>query len=79
VVYAGYSYYGYGNLVVIDHGNGWQSLYAHLNDIYVVCGQSIYQGTTIASLGNTGNSSGSHLHFELIYGSAKVNPWDFLQ
>jgi LysM repeat protein len=78
VVFAGLSNYGYGNLVVVDHGNGWQSLYAHLNDIYVVCGQSVYQGTQIATLGNTGNSSGSHLHFELIYGTVRVNPWDFL-
>jgi LysM repeat protein len=78
VVYSGWSYNGYGNLVVIDHGNGWQSLYAHLNDIYVGCGESVYQGTMLGGLGTTGNSSGPHLHFELIYGSSKVNPWDFL-
>jgi len=77
VVYAGWSYFGYGNLVVIDHGQ-WQTLYAHLSDYYVVCGQSVFQGTTIAALGNTGNSSGSHLHFELMYLSAKVNPWDYV-
>ncbi len=78
VVYAGWSNNGYGNLVVIDHGNEWQSLYAHLNDIYVSCGQSVYQGNSIGALGTTGASSGPHLHFELIYGTAKVNPWDFL-
>ena len=78
IVYAGWSYNGYGNLVVVDHGNGWQSLYAHLNDIYVSCGESVFQGTILGGLGTTGNSSGPHLHFELIYGSAKVNPWDFL-
>jgi murein DD-endopeptidase MepM/ murein hydrolase activator NlpD len=78
IVYSGWSYNGYGNLVVVDHGNGWQSLYAHLNDIYVSCGESVFQGTPVGELGNTGNSSGPHLHFELIYGSAKVNPWDFL-
>jgi murein DD-endopeptidase MepM/ murein hydrolase activator NlpD len=78
VVYSGWSYNGYGNLVVVDHGNGWQSLYAHLNDIYVGCGDSVYQGTVLGGLGTTGNSSGPHLHFELIYGSTKVNPWDFL-
>jgi len=78
VVYAGWSYSGYGNLVVIDHGNGWQSLYAHLNDYFVECGLSVYQGATIATMGNSGNSSGSHLHFELSYISAKVNPWNFL-
>ena len=79
VVYAGWSNYGYGNLVVIDHGNGWQSLYAHLNSINVGCGQSVNQGQGIGGLGNTGNSSGAHLHFELIYVGVKVNPWNFLQ
>lgn len=79
VVYSGWSYNGYGNLVVVDHGNGWQSLYAHLNDVIVGCGESVFQGTTLGGLGTTGNSSGPHLHFELILGSAKVNPWDFLQ
>jgi murein DD-endopeptidase MepM/ murein hydrolase activator NlpD len=78
VVYSGWSNNGYGNLVVVDHGNGWQSLYAHLNEIYVGCGESVYQGTVLGGIGTTGNSSGPHLHFELIYGSAKVNPWDFL-
>ena len=78
VVYAGWSYSGYGNLVVIDHGNQWQSLYAHLDTVYVGCGESVFQGATIATMGNTGNSSGSHLQFEMLYGSAKVNPWNFL-
>ncbi|OQX61180.1 MAG: hypothetical protein B5M51_08480 [Anaerolinea sp. 4484_236] len=79
IVYSGWSNYGYGNLVVVDHGNGWQSLYAHLNSISVGCGQSVYQGTPIGALGSTGNSSGPHLHFELIYLSQRVNPWNFLQ
>ncbi len=79
VVYAGWSNYGYGNLVVIDHGNGWQTLYAHLNNIYVGCGQSVNQGEAIGGLGTTGNSSGPHLHFEMIYMGTKVNPHDFLQ
>ena len=78
VVYAGWSNYGYGNLVVVDHGNGWQSLYAHLHSIGAGCGQSVYQGTPIGLLG-TGNSTGAHLHFELIYGTQRVNPWNFLQ
>jgi murein DD-endopeptidase MepM/ murein hydrolase activator NlpD len=79
VVYSGWSNYGYGNLVVIDHGNGWQTLYAHLNTISVGCGQSVNQGQLIGGLGTTGNSSGPHLHFEMIYSGTKVNPWDFLQ
>ena len=79
VVYAGWSNYGYGNLVVIDHGNGWQTLYAHLNNIFVGCGQSVFPGDVVGALGTTGNSSGPHLHFEMIYLGVKVNPWDFLQ
>jgi murein DD-endopeptidase MepM/ murein hydrolase activator NlpD len=79
VVYAGWSNYGYGNLVVVDHGNGWQTLYAHLNSISVGCGQSVNQGQAIGGLGSTGNSSGAHLHFEMIYVGTKVNPWNFLQ
>ncbi len=79
IVYSGWSNHGYGNLVVVDHGNGWQTLYAHLNSISVGCGQSVYQGQVIGGLGTTGNSSGPHLHFEMIYLGAKVNPWNFLQ
>ena len=79
VVFAGWSQYGYGNLIVLDHGNGWQSAYAHLSAVNVGCGQSVAQGMVIGALGTTGNSTGPHLHFELrndMYG--KVNPWDFL-
>ena len=79
VVYAGWSNYGYGYLIVIDHGTGWQSAYAHLSAVGVYCGQSVFQGTVIGGLGSTGNSSGPHLHFELIYNGAKVNPLNFLQ
>jgi murein DD-endopeptidase MepM/ murein hydrolase activator NlpD len=79
IVFAGWSNFGYGNLVVIDHGNGWQSAYAHLNSISVLCGQSVFQGSTIGTLGSTGNSTGPHLHFELIYNSAKLNPLDFVR
>ncbi len=79
IVYSGWSNYGYGNLIVIDHGNGWQTLYAHLNSISVGCGQSVNQGQGIGGLGSTGNSSGPHLHFEMIYMGSKVNPWNFLQ
>lgn len=78
VVYSGWSNFGYGYLVVLDHGNGWQSLYAHLSAINVICGQSVFQGTGIGGVGSTGNSSGAHLHFELMYGTAKVNPWNYV-
>jgi murein DD-endopeptidase MepM/ murein hydrolase activator NlpD len=79
VVYAGWNDYGYGEMIVIDHGSGWQTLYGHLSQINVVCGQEVYQGDTIGLMGSTGMSTGPHLHFELRsddYG--RVNPWDFL-
>lgn len=77
IVYAGWSDYGYGYLIVIDHGNGWQSAYAHLSAVAVTCGQSVYQGGYIGALGSTGNSSGPHLHFELVINGVKVNPLDY--
>jgi LysM repeat protein len=78
VVYAGWNNWGYGNVVVINHGNGWQTLYAHLSAYNVGCGQSVFQGGVIGAIGTTGNSSGSHLHFEMMYNGTKVNPWDYL-
>lgn len=79
VVYAGWNNHGYGNVVVIDHGLGWQTLYAHIDVISVICGQSVYQGGVIGTMGSTGNSSGPHLHFEMLNESyGKVNPWNFL-
>ncbi len=79
IVYAGWNDWGYGYMVMIDHGNGWQSLYAHMSALNVVCGQSVGQGEVIGAIGSTGNSSGPHLHFELMHTQyGKVNPWDFL-
>ncbi|MFN3491023.1 MAG: peptidoglycan DD-metalloendopeptidase family protein [Anaerolineales bacterium] len=77
IVYAGWNDYGYGNMIMIDHGNGFQTLYAHLSAINVGCGQSVGQGDVIGAIGNTGRSSGSHLHFEIMAGT-KVNPWSYL-
>jgi murein DD-endopeptidase MepM/ murein hydrolase activator NlpD len=77
IVYSGWNDYGYGNMVMIDHGNGFQSLYAHLSAINVGCGQSVGQGEVVGAVGSTGRSSGSHLHFEIMAG-VKVNPWDYL-
>lgn len=79
IVYAGWNDWGYGNMIMIDHGNGWQSLYAHLNSLSVGCGQSVDMGWGIGTIGNTGKSSGSHLHFELMHSTySKVNPWSYL-
>jgi LysM repeat protein len=78
IVYAGWSDYGYGYLIVIDHGTGWQSAYAHLSAVGVSCGQSVAQGSVIGAMGSTGNSSGPHLHFELVYNGSKPNPLNYL-
>jgi murein DD-endopeptidase MepM/ murein hydrolase activator NlpD len=78
IVYAGWNNYGYGNMIMVDHGNNFQSLYAHLSGINVGCGQSVGQGELIGAIGNTGRSSGSHLHFEIRAISSYVNPWDVL-
>lgn len=79
VVYSGWSDYGYGYLIVIDHGTGWQTAYAHLSAVGVSCGQSVFQSTLIGALGNTGNSSGAHLHFEMLFNGVKVNPLNYVQ
>jgi murein DD-endopeptidase MepM/ murein hydrolase activator NlpD len=79
VVYAGWNDWGYGYMIVLDHGNGWQTLYAHLSGINVGCGQGVRQGRVIGAVGSTGNSTGAHLHFEMQsdqYG--KVNPLNFV-
>jgi len=78
IVYAGWNNYGYGNMILIDHGGGFQSLYAHLSGLNVGCGQSVGQGDVIGGIGTTGRSSGSHLHFEIMTSSYKINPWDVL-
>jgi murein DD-endopeptidase MepM/ murein hydrolase activator NlpD len=79
VVYSGWNNYGYGNVVVIDHGNGWQSLYAHLDYINYDCGAYVYEGDIIGGMGSTGNSTGPHLHFELRSSSyGRPNPMDWL-
>jgi murein DD-endopeptidase MepM/ murein hydrolase activator NlpD len=79
VVYAGWNDWGYGNVIVVDHGNGWQTLYAHLNSVDVGCGDFIsYGGQTIGTMGSTGNSSGPHLHFEMNLNGAHQNPHRYL-
>lgn len=78
IVYAGWNDWGYGNVTVIDHGNGYQTLYGHQSAIKVSCGQSVLKGALIGLMGSTGRSSGPHLHFEMWYNSSHVNPHDFL-
>ena len=71
--------YGYGNRVVIDHGNGFQTLYAHLSKIYVVPGQTVARGNAIGQMGSTGRSTGTHLHFEIRKNGAFLSPLNVLQ
>ncbi|MEW5941075.1 MAG: M23 family metallopeptidase, partial [Chloroflexota bacterium] len=78
VVYSGWNKYGYGNMLMIDHGTGFQTLYAHLNEIYRSCGESVERGQSIGAIGSTGASSGAHLHFEIRTTTYFVNPWDYL-
>jgi murein DD-endopeptidase MepM/ murein hydrolase activator NlpD len=69
---------GYGNLVVIDHGNGLATAYAHASVIVVAVGQEVAQGETVALVGSTGNSSGPHLHFEVRVNGIAVDPLLYL-
>ena len=71
--------YGYGNVVQIDHGNGYVTVYAHLSTIFVSQCQTVGQGAVIGLAGNTGNSFGAHLHFEIRVGGANINPYDIVQ
>jgi murein DD-endopeptidase MepM/ murein hydrolase activator NlpD len=79
VVYAGWNSWGYGNVIVINHGNSWQTLYAHLSTYYVNCGVSVVQGGVIGAIGSTGNADGAHLHFEMMFGGVRVNPHDYIR
>ncbi len=70
---------GYGNCVMIDHGDGVVTVYGHLNECLVSVGQYVDQGETIALSGNTGRSTGPHLHFEIRIGGSAVDPEPYLQ
>ena len=78
IVYAGANSYGYGNMIMIDHGTGFQTLYAHLSQIFVSCGQSVSKGAVIGAAGATGHASGPHLHFEVRTATAVIDPWNVL-
>lgn len=71
---------GYGNTVLIDHGNGYQTRYGHMlwGSITVYPGQYVYQGQQIGQIGSTGNSTGPHLHFEILKNGSKVNPLPYI-
>lgn len=69
---------GYGRMLIIDHGNGYRTLYAHLDSMYVAAGQSVAKGEAIGKCGTTGNSTGPHLHFEVVKDGVKRNPLNYL-
>ena len=74
-----YNRYGYGYHVIIDHGSGKQTLYAHFSRIYVKVGQRVNQGDAIGSEGSTGYSTGSHLHFEVRINGSRLNPLNYVR
>lgn len=79
VVFAGCLGYGYGCHVIVDHANGYETLYGHLSQITVSAGQAVNQGQQLGIMGCTGRCTGTHLHFEIRSGGAQLNPLDFLK
>ncbi|MBU1151362.1 M23 family metallopeptidase [Patescibacteria group bacterium] len=79
VVTSGWSPFGYGNHVIIDHGNGYRTLYGHMQALYVTVGQTVNRGDRIGKMGSTGRSTGTHLHFEVISNGVYLNPLNVLK
>ncbi len=78
VIDAGWNDGGYGNYVMIDHGNGYITLYGHASEVFVAAGDFVEQGQLIAAVGTTGDSTGNHCHFEIRYGESFLNPEDMI-
>lgn len=78
VIAANYGTTGYGNYIVIDHGDGYTSLYGHCSSLLVSAGQSVSKGQHIANAGDSGNVTGPHLHFEVRYNGEKQNPLNYI-
>ena len=70
---------GYGNCVIVDHGNGFESLYGHMSSIAVSAGQSVMAGQTLGGVGSTGNSTGPHLHLSMYQNGAAVDPLPYIE
>jgi murein DD-endopeptidase MepM/ murein hydrolase activator NlpD len=79
VVYAGDDLIGLGETVILDHGDGMSTVYAHLDNRFVDCGEQVEQGRHIGEMGNSGNSTGVHLHFEIRENDIPVDPRDYLE
>lgn len=77
VKYVGYDAGGYGRYILVDHGFGYKTRYAHLSKALVVKGQEVKRGQLIGEMGNTGRSTGTHLHYEVIYMNRHVNPVNY--
>lgn len=78
VTLSSYSNGGYGNYIIISHGNGIETLYGHCSALYAKVGQKVSQGTTIAAVGSTGRSTGNHLHLEIRVNGVAQNPQNYL-
>src|SRR3989344_6395216 len=79
VTYAGCLNWGYGCHIIVDHANGYQTLYGHMSFLGVSVGQAVSQGQNIGRMGSTGRSTGTHLHFEVRSGGTILNPLNFLK
>jgi murein DD-endopeptidase MepM/ murein hydrolase activator NlpD len=79
VIAAGWDTTGYGNKIMIDHGNGFITLYGHLSVMQVQVGQKVARGNVLGQMGSTGHSTGTHVHFEIRHGGVLENPGDYLK
>lgn len=79
VVASGWDPSGYGNRVIVNHGNGYSTLYAHLSVLQVVVGQTVNKGSILGQMGSTGRSTGTHLHFEIRQGNGLLDPSQLLR
>ena len=78
VTYSGWNSGGYGYLIIIDHQNGYQTYYAHCSKLLVGVGAKVHKGQHIAEMGNSGRSTGPHLHFEVRYNGERKNPLNYI-
>ena len=78
VTYSGYNNGGYGNLIIVNHGNGYETYYSHNYKNYVNVGQYVNKGQNIGGVGSTGDSTGNHLHFEIRRNGSPINPYSYI-
>jgi len=79
VIESQYTTGGYGRLVVIDHGGGYRTCYAHLSRLSVQVGQEVHRGETVGLVGSSGRTTAPHLHYEVRIGGNPVNPYNFMK